>query len=306
MKPATTDKIILVTRQTRLQELVAQQNTLAQARFFLTSRGSDFAEYQQEHDRYQQALNQVTQRLQAIAPVQTLERSFLPNFIFSSRDVVVVLGQDGLVANVLKYLDQQPVVAINPDPQRYDGLLLPFRVAEVAIVKEVLKQRYRAKAITMAQAQVNDGQTLLAVNDFFIGPRYPLSARYQLQIDGQQENQLSSGIIVSTGLGSSGWLKSILAGASGIMGQAQPVASQPFAWDSRCLYYAVREPFASKTTHTQLVYGKIAENSPLVIASQMAINGILFSDGMLDDYIEFNSGTRVEIGLAEKQGYLVV
>lgn len=32
------------------------------------------------------------------------------------QDIVVVIGQDGLVANTLKYLDGQPVIAINPDP----------------------------------------------------------------------------------------------------------------------------------------------------------------------------------------------
>ena len=34
-------------------------------------------------------------------------------------DIVVVVGQDGLVANTLKYLQGQPVIAVNPD--RSDG-----------------------------------------------------------------------------------------------------------------------------------------------------------------------------------------
>ncbi|MFT7387173.1 MAG: hypothetical protein ACI8VC_000410 [Candidatus Endobugula sp.] len=32
-----------------------------------------------------------------------VERNLLPNFIFGPEDIVVVIGQDGLVANPLKY-----------------------------------------------------------------------------------------------------------------------------------------------------------------------------------------------------------
>ena len=58
--------------------------------------------------------------------IQWIERAFLPTFTFGALDVVVVLGQDGLVVNAAKYLDGQPVIALNPDPERVDGVLLPF------------------------------------------------------------------------------------------------------------------------------------------------------------------------------------
>jgi len=298
-------KIILITKQTCLQEMLAQHNTKAQTAFYLESRGDKVEHYESEDTQYQQALEKVFEELQTMGRVQILERALLVNFIFAEDDIVVVLGQDGLVANVLKYLNRQPVIAINPDPQRYDGILLPFQLTDIHIVADVIKGRYQKKEITMARAKLNDGQELLAVNDFYIGPRYPISARYQLNINGLSENQSSSGLIISTGLGSSGWLKSVVIGAAGILGQVNQQTPQ-FSWDSRYLYYAVREPFPSQTTGTSLVYGKIEEVSHFSLTSQMANYGIIFSDGMIDDSIGFNTGISVEIGLAEQQGCLVV
>ena len=70
--------------------------------------------------------------------------------------------------------------------------------------------------MTMAQAELNDGQRLLAVNDLFIGARTHVSARYRLRYQGREEDQSSSGLIVSTGAGSTGWYRSLLTGAAGI------------------------------------------------------------------------------------------
>ena len=79
--------------------------------------------------------------------VQTVDRSFLPNFVFAPEDTVVTLGQDGLVANTLKYLNGQPVVGVNPDPERWDGRLLPFRVGDLAklMPEVVLRKRRRVQ-----------------------------------------------------------------------------------------------------------------------------------------------------------------
>ncbi len=298
-------KAILVTRRTRFEELIAQYNTEAQATFVIESRGGDFSDYRFEHTTYVKAVNSVEAELKCSARVQRLEREFLPNFIFGPQDIIVVIGQDGLVANTLKYLDGQPVIAINPDPKRFDGVLLPFSVGDVStIFSDAIRNQYQSKQITMAKAVLNDGQELIAVNDLFIGPRVQISARYELSLNGKTEVQSSSGIIISTGLGSSGWLKSIIAGAARVTGHKGNDNS--LEWDSDRLKYAVREPFPSQTTGTDLVFGEIAMNAEMKVSSQMAGNGVIFSDGMVDDYIAFNSGVDVKLGLADNKGNLLV
>jgi NAD kinase len=372
-------RIVVIVRGTRLETVLENQNTLSQARFYINNLGGDFGEYEEEHRQYNASVQETRQNVEELGNLQILNRKYLPNFIFAPDDVVVVIGQDGLVANTIKYLDGQPVIGINPDAVRWDGVLLPFAPKDVAkILRETLSGRRPVKEVSMARARLQNGQELLAVNDFFIGQRTHVSARYVIKHGGVREPQSSSGVIVSTGLGSTGWMKSVIAGASRIsssvighpygarqeqedlmaedagpgdeMGYAAapemlmeaPSPQEPLPleeersdtrkagffkrmsrrekkiygiselsgvigkWGSQELIFAVREPFPSKTTGTNLVFGKISQDEPLRIESLMGENGVIFSDGMESDFLAFNSGAETVITLAEKRGHIVV
>ncbi len=310
-------KLILVTRPTRVAELKRRFNTRMQAKFYVSHLGQDFSDYEQEDERYAAAVKAAQQVLDTLGRVQVVDRSFLPNFVFGPQDLVIVLGQDGLVANTVKYLDGQPVIGVNPDPARWDGQLLPFRVPDLGkIVPEVLQHRRTLKPVTMAQATLNTGETLYAVNDLFIGPRTHTSARYVIELGGERETHSSSGVIVSTGLGSTGWLKSLLTGAAAIaQNLGSPASSQKkkpsavrseFPWDAQHLCFTVREPFPSRTTQAGIVFGRVTAKAPLTLISQMPENGVIFSDGIEADFLEFRSGARALIAPAERQGRLVV
>jgi NAD kinase len=310
MHPQTEKKIVLVIRKTRLDELIARFNTEAQARFYVEHLGADFSDYKQEDTGYKTAVRQAQQQLEKLGRLQVLDRSFVPNFLFGPDDTVVVLGQDGLVANTLKYLHEQPVVGINPDPSRWEGVLLPFKVDDLPkILPEVLSGRRAISEVTMARAELNDGQVLYAVNDLFIGARSHVSARYRISSGAKEEQHSSSGIIVSTGLGSTGWFRSLMAGAAAIAsvlsGQKVKAASS-FSRDADYLYFTVREPFPSTTSQAGLVMGKVTDGEPLTVVSLMAESGVIFSDGIESDYLDFNAGTRAVISPAAKKGKLVV
>ncbi|EIC30090.1 MULTISPECIES: hypothetical protein [Methylomicrobium] len=300
-------RFILVVRKTRLQELIERFNTWPQARFYLEHNQVDAQDYLDEHDLYQRRIQEAERTLKALGRFQRLERGLLPNYQFSPADIVITIGQDGLVANTLKYLDGQPVIAINPDPGRWDGKLLPFEIGELkGVVTRTLAGRSACKTITFAEAKTNDGQRLLAVNDLFVGPKSHTSARYLLAWNGSQETQSSSGIIISTGFGSTGWFQSILAGALGVAGGEHHPLQGGFAWHECRLQFTVREPFPSRTTGTSLVFGAITPEMPLQLESQMPENGVIFSDGIESDYLTFNSGTVATISLAASQGQLIV
>ena len=333
MTRLTDRKIILVTRPTRLAELVARFNTVSQARFYIEHQGADFDDYLREDGAYVQSISDAKASLDQLGRVQTVDRSFLPNFVFGPDDTIVAMGQDGLVANTIKYLQGQPVIGVNPDPSRWDGQLLPFRVWDLAkIVPEVFGNRRQIKSVTMAKATLNNGQAMYAVNDLFIGPKSHHSARYTIRLAELSETHSSSGVIVSTGMGSSGWLKSLITGAaatiqsynieagpaSGSMrapmaAMARDRKSKPeakvkceFRWDASHLFFTVREPFPTRTTGASLVFGRVTEETPLILDSLMAENGVIFSDGIEKDFLEFNSGTQAVIGIAERKGALVV
>ncbi|MCC8961159.1 sugar kinase [Bradyrhizobium sp. Pear76] len=310
--PADNDrKIVLVTRKTRLEELIAKYLTAAQARFYVEHLGADFSDYQREHDVYQAERRVTVQALEQWGRYQIIDRSFLPNFIFGPSDIVVALGQDGVVANTMKYLDGHPLIGVNPDAKRYDGILLPFVPRDIpALLREVAAERRGHKAVTMAKAELTNGQTLYAVNDLFIGARTHTSAVYEIALAEQKERQSSSGLIVATGLGSTAWFKSIvtgshaIAGAFGSGGDSPPYLPQ--AWDAGALRFAVREPFPSRTSQVTLVCGSLERAQHLNVRSLMPENGVIFSDGIEADRLDFNSGTEAQITVAEREGRLVV
>lgn len=306
-------KVVLVTRRTRLEELVARHNTLAQAKFYVEHLGADFGDYLTENEAYARSLRITVQTLQAWGRYQLLDRAMLSNFVFSPSDIVVALGQDGLVANTLKYLDGQPLIGLNPELSRWDGILLPFEAKDLSMVlPEVAQDRRAVKAVTMAQATMSDGQTLRAVNDLFIGPRSHTSALYELSYGEKTEFQSSSGLIVSTGLGSTAWIKSVVTGSMAIARSMGLVGSKeesyrykPTPWDTPTLEFAVREPFPSRASQTELVYGRFGRDSPLRIRSRMPDSGVIFSDGIEADFLRFTAGMEATVSVSPVQGHLV-
>ncbi|MFN8858279.1 MAG: hypothetical protein ACK50P_22105 [Planctomycetaceae bacterium] len=321
--------IALVTRQTRLRQLQhrwgaignvqfnmlsnrraqARQQELEQIRQAELEADAEFSDLQQEDHSYQQVVKQLQGELDFGGAVQMVDRTFLPNFDFSRFEVVVVVGQDGLVANAAKYVGQVPIVAVNPEPSRFDGVLLPFQVREArGAIDRVLRGQFDERLVTLAQVTLQDGQRLLAFNDLFVGAASHVSARYTLRLGASVEAQSSSGMIISTGAGSTGWMSSVLNMARGVaqaMGKPWDVRTT-LNWEDRALLWAVREPFVSRTSQARLVFGRIESETDLVVESNMSTGGVIFSDGIESDFLEFNSGSIATVGVAERQARLVV
>ena len=211
------------------------------------------------------------------------------------RSVIVTVGQDGLVANTAKYVKQIPIVAVNPDQERFDGVLLPFNSENFLVaIDKVIANNYNSKLTSFAEAKLNDGQRLLAFNDLFIGATSHVSARYQITHNNKTEEQSSSGIIVSTQAGSTGWLSSIFNMSFSIHKFIEKDNSKKkyAKLKDNQLMFAVREPFASKRTQVETTAGIITGQSKLVIQSFMPNNGLIFSDGIETDFLKFNSDRK--------------
>ena len=302
------ERIVVVTRRTRLEELLLRFNTRGQARFYLERNGAEYADYEREHDHYQQGLDRIRRAVDLGLPRQFIERGLAPSYLFQPTDLVVTLGQDGLVANVAKYATGIPIVAVNPDPARFDGVLLPFGVAEAdAVLALAVAGEAPVRRVTLAEALLADGQRLLAFNDLFIGARSHVSARYRLDVGGQSELQSSSGILVSTGAGSTGWMSSVFNMAAGVAAFTGGRGGPPVRldWEDDRLLYAVREPFRSRQSGVSLVAGLLDGGQPLRVESRMPAGGVIFSDGMESDCLPFDAGAIVEIRAAARHAHLV-
>src|SRR3990172_6023820 len=152
------DSLLIVTKRTPLEELIARFNSRAQAQFYIEHLGGSFAEYGTQRARYEATLAALRKLLPRGVKQQIIERSFLPTFQFSGHELVITLGPDGLVVNTAKYLSTEPILALNPDPARVDGILIPFGVEEAGtLIDRALAGQVGVKQVSMAKASLNDG-----------------------------------------------------------------------------------------------------------------------------------------------------
>ncbi len=299
---------IVVKNKTRLEQLIERFNTKSQAKFYIESLGGNFEDYVEEDRVFKESLELLQTQLTKLIKNKTIDRAYLPTYIFSKKNLIVVIGQDGLVANTAKYANGQPIIAVNPDKNRYDGVLLPYdNTSVVTGVEKVLLGQAKTKVLRFAEAKLNDGQKLLGFNDLFIGPSSHVSARYKIKFGNQEEDHSSSGLIVSTQAGSTGWLSSIFNMAYGITNlfERDLKLKQPKIKENELLFI-VREPFKSIRSQIGIVKGIINENQKLILESYMPSNGIIFSDGIEKDFLKFNSGAIATIGLSDEKTHLVM
>lgn len=298
---------IIVKNKTRLETLIDRFNTREQAKFYIERLGGNFEDYVVEHDAFHISLDKIQKQLSTTLKNKVVDRTFLPNYIFSKNNVIIVIGQDGLVANTAKYSNGVPIIAVNPDTLRYDGVLLPFNSTNFIYgIENVVNNKFHYQTMRFAEATLNDGQRLLAFNDLFIGASSHVSARYKISFNNITEEQSSSGILISTQAGSTGWLSSVFNMAYGVAGMFEKnIKLKRPKLKENDLLFTVREPFQSLKTQIGITAGLLKGQNNLVIESLMPNNGIIFSDGIENDFLKFNSGTIANIGLANETAKLV-
>lgn len=294
-------RAVLVHRTTEYEELLARHGTHGQAAFFLSSRGRSIDEVARRHQRTQQALADVA----AAVPLQwrhsRVERADLDRFLFAPEDVVVVVGQDGLVANAAKYLSGQPVVGIDTDPGRNPGVLVRHRPGDAAaLLRAAVAPGGAADELTMVEAVADDTQRLLALNEIYLGPSGHQTARYRLgagAADSPAESQASSGVLVGTGTGATGWLRSLW------QERRSPLAL-PDPTDPRLLWF-VREAWPSPVTGTSLVSGELGRGQGLRLTVE-SDRLVVFGDGMEADALELTWGQTVRLAISDTSLRLTV
>jgi NAD kinase len=299
---------IIVKNKTRLELLIERFNTKAQAKFYIERLGGNFNDYEIENEIFQNSLQSLQLQLSKVIKNKIVERNFVSSFIFSENQLIIVIGQDGLVVNTAKYSKNLPIIAVNPDKERYDGVLLPFDTNNfIGGVENVITNQYHSKTMRFAEAKLNDGQRLLAFNDLFIGASTHISAKYKIAFNNNIEEQSSSGLIVSTSAGATGWLSSIFNMSYGITGlfEKNLKPKRPKLNENELLF-AVREPFQSIRTQIGITAGIIKTENKLTIESLMPTSGVIFSDGIESDFLRFNSGSIATIGIAKETAKLVI
>ncbi|MFI5606549.1 hypothetical protein [Amycolatopsis sp. NPDC051903] len=278
-------RAVLVHRRTELTELLARHGTLGQAEFFLATRGRSLDDVVEQDAAVRRALAEVSAAVPWDWRRGSVERADLARFLFTPEDVVLVVGQDGLVANVAKYLTGQPVVGITPGSP---GVLVRH---PASATPDLVRSLDSVERRTMVRLSADDGQTLLALNEIYLGHPGHQTARYRLG----PERQASSGILVGTGTGATGWCRSVW--------QERHSALRLPAAGERRLVWFVREAWPSPDTGTSLTEGELT-TAPLTVTVE-SDHLTAFGDGLESDAVTLTRGQSVTFRPAERAFHLV-
>ena len=298
MTGTSVPRIVVVSRSTEYASLLARHGTREQARFFLETRGRSIDEVETRDAGQRGALATIASAIPTDWRRARVERSDLDRFLFEPNDVVVTVGPSGLVANVAKYLDGQPVVGVNPDPAR-DGALLARHVPAGAgeIIRAAAGGWAPIDERTMVEAVLDDGQRVLALNEVFLGHQSHQSARYRIRCPIGEEHQSSSGIVVTTGTGATGWGRSISLERRAGLRLPEPEEAR--------LAFFVREAWPSPTFGVSLTEGLIGADDRLEIVSELDEGGVVFGDGIESDRVAFGWGVQAMVRVVPERLRLV-
>jgi len=206
---------------------------------------------------------------------------------FKGKDLIICVGGDGTVLNSAQYvLDETPVLTVRSD-KRSVGTLCEIDAEDFErALEQILLDKFSVEQWTRAEGRFRD-KRLLALNEIYVGIRHsPSMARYELTFNGTTEAQMSSGIVISTGTGSTAWYGNI------------PSSDGTFPRTAKELRFVVREH--SLAGKYKLTRGAIGPGQSIVVNSKMNVDGCISFDG---DYakrmFDFGKGESVEVRVAE-------
>jgi hypothetical protein len=305
---ALAPRAVVVHRRSELDLLLERHGTRGQAEFFLRSRGRDLAVVQSRHDALHDALRQVDAAIPGGWRRAGVERADLPRLRFDPEDVVLAVGQDGLVANVAKYVTDQPVLGVDPEPKVNPGVLVRHPASSVpGLLAAVAAGTVACERRCMVEAVLDDGQALRALNELYIGDPGHQSARYRLfppgavgvvggdDADLAGERQSSSGVLIGTGTGATGWCASLA------HDRFEP-PELPAPLDSSLAWF-VREAWPSPGTSTRWTQGLLAGGETLQLVAEGEL--VVFGDGLESDRLQAGWGQQISVRVADRRLTLI-
>jgi hypothetical protein len=291
-------RLVIATRPTVYEHVLDRHGTVGQARFFLQGRGQSLDDLHARHEQQAAAVATIDRCAPRDWRRARVQRAEFDRFLFQDGDLVVAVGQDGLVANLAKDLHGQPLIGCNPSPDWFDGVLVRHVVESVPdLLRAASGGRAPIEHRTMVRAERADGLALLALNEVFVGHQTHQSARYRIRCGERSERQSSSGMIVASGTGATGWARSI----HGMCGSALRL---PKPTSPRLVFF-VREAFPSQVTGTTITQGVLDRQSDLEVQSEMDDGGVVFGDGIEADRLDFPWGSRLRVRRGDRTLSLV-
>jgi NAD kinase len=211
---------------------------------------------------------------------------------------VIALGGDDFLKLASQFVKDTPVLGVNSDPSFSHGVLLSTHIDQIQQVICALESgHYRIEPWARIQLTIDGHELSPALNDVVLGKRdFRQMSRHELEFRGERIIQRSSGILVASGAGSTGWFSS----AGLYLGRED----RSFPREAPYLRFELREPQVRIATedgirsvslppHTE---GTLLPGESLRITSLNDDDGIASRDSI--DTIPFQRGAVAEISLS--------
>jgi NAD+ kinase len=239
------------------------------------------------HENHYDTVEAVRERLdEEDMPYDELEIPEEPEEAFEGYDLVVSVGGDGTVLDTSHYIeDETPLLPVRSDPGSH-GALCQYGADEVDAAIDAALEDPAIEEWSRAEVDY-DGETAYALNEVFIADSHSMEvARYEVSDGERTEEHMNSGLVVSTGAGSTGWYNNI------------PGSDGAFPADADELRYIEREPI--RDGDQELNSGVLEPGEELEIRSKMNVDGIISVDGDREDLLfGFPRGATATVRLAD-------
>ena len=216
--------------------------------------------------------------------------------------LVIALGGDDffkLVGHHVK--DSLPVLGVNSDATSSVGALLPITIDKLpAALTMIERGHYRLAHWTRLSLTLNGIAHGSAISEIVLGKlNVLLTSRHELEYKGEKVVQRCSGILISSGVGSTGWYSSA--------GLYLGTADRSFPKTARVAKFELREPSVTLSFNAdgsravelpKFVEGIIEEGEILRITSLNDEGGVASRDSI--DQIPFPRGSVAQVSLDPK------
>lgn len=202
-------------------------------------------------------------------------------------DLIITFGGDGTFIKAANLIEDAFILGVNSAPETSEGALTSIIQGEFldmlpALASKTYPILKRQRAIVILNGRVLEEH---ALNEVYVGTLSQFhSSHYKLTFKDHTEEHRSSGVIVSTGTGSSAWFHS--------------AGGHIFHPSEEKLSFIVREPyFGNRVFKPTLLKGNIEKHESLRIEAHRDSGGIISINEAL---YPFNRGDVVEISLSPK------
>ncbi len=210
----------------------------------------------------------------------------MDNTNFGEYGLVISIGGDGTFTRASNLVENQLILGVNSDPDTSEGALTSIDPNTLNNLEHILEGNFRT--IQRERAEVVKNKELIRIyvlNSIFIGAAMQfLAARYKIKLRDREEEQRSSGVIISTGSGSTAWFKS--------------AGGEPFDYSEKRLKLIVREPyFGKRVFKSTILKGEIGMGERIEFESMRDYGGVIVLD---DKVYDFNKKDQAEIRISDK------